>query len=129
MGYITRAILGPCLSGTATILRETQPWHLRYHGFQGNLPNITSITVHVVEAAWRVRESGGINCLSRSSATRPAIATFHRNTVSHEITEAGISGRIPTGFECFGVEGTFGSDSGAVSLLGTQNVRISVSLI
>jgi len=129
MGYITRAILGPCLSGTATILRETLPWHVSYSGFRGTLPNIDSIIVHVTEAAWRVRESGGTNCLARSSAARPAIGQFHRNTVSHEITEASISGRIPTGFECLGIEGTFRSDSGAISLLGTQNVRISVSLI
>ena len=129
MGYITRATLGPCLSFTVTILRETLPWHVRYAAFRGTLPNIDSIIVHLTEAAWRVREERGTTCLARSEAGRPVIITFHRNAVSREITEAGISGRIPYGFECFGIEGTFRSDSGAVSLLGTQNVRISVSLI
>jgi len=129
MGYITKAILGPCVSpGTATILTETLPWHVSYSGFRGTLPNIDSIIVHVTGASFRVN-NGRENCLARSEAGRPAIGQFHRNTVSHEITEASISGRLPTGIECLGIQGTFTSDSGAISLLGTQNVRISVSLI
>jgi len=129
IGYITRATVGPCLSFTATLLRETLPWHVRYSGFEGALPQITSIRAHIINFSYRLREFGGINCLARSSETRPVVVTFHRNTVSREITEAGISGRVPTGIECFNIEGTFRSDSGAISLLGTQNVRISVSLI
>jgi len=126
IGYITKAALGPCADGTATILSATLPWHVRYSGFVGTLPIITSITVHVINAAWRVRESGGIACLARSSTSRPAIGIFH--ITSHTVTEVGISGRIPTGIECFGIEGEFNSDSGVVSLSGS-NAAISVSLI
>jgi hypothetical protein len=34
-----------CTGGTATLLRETFPWHVQYDGFSGTLPRITSTTV------------------------------------------------------------------------------------
>jgi hypothetical protein len=125
MGYITRAILGPCATGAATILTETLPWHDRYSGFNGILPEITSLIVHVIGVSWRIREPGGITCLARSTATNPAVGTFHRNTVSHVLTEAGLSGRIST--DC-GAEGTFTSDSGRVSVSNSAT-SVEVSLI
>jgi len=127
VGYITSATLGPCSSGTATILREALPWHVRYSGFTGALPNITSSTVHVIGASFAIREPFGVSCHIRTTAAQPGIGTFHRNVISHEITEVGIAGRIRT-TEC-GVEGTLSSVSGVMSLLGTSNVRISVTLI
>jgi len=126
IGYITKAILGPCAASTFTILSATLPWHVTYSGFEGALPNIRSLITHIVGYSLRFRESGGIACLVRSSAARPAVGIFH--IVSHTVTEAGLSGRIPTGIECFGIEGTFSSDSGRVSLSGT-GAAISVSLI
>ena len=105
MGYVTSAILGPCASGTATALRETLPWHIRYSGFEGALPEIRSVIAHIIGSSWRVRESGGINCLGRSTASEPSVVTFHRNTVTREITEAGVGGSIRTGIECLGAKG------------------------
>jgi hypothetical protein len=129
MGYVTSAILGPCVSGTATVSRETLPWHVRFSGFNGNLPNITSLINHVVGVSWRIREAGGITCHFRSSAIEPAIATFHRNTATHRLEEVGIGGRIRSGAECLGAEGTFSSDSARVYLLGASHTWIFVSLI
>jgi hypothetical protein len=126
MGYITSAILGPCLSGTATILRETLPWHVRYSGFEGALPNITSLITHVVGASWRVREAGGIACLARSTSGEPAIGIYHRDASNH--LTASISGRIRTGFECLGIAGSFRSDSPRVNLSGTTT-PVSLTLI
>jgi hypothetical protein len=129
IGYITRAILGPCVAGTAaTILTETLPWHVRYSGFTGVLPEITSLIVHVIGAAFRVQEPRRLICLARSTAARPGIGTFHRDTVTHLLTEVGIGGTIPTGAECFGAEGEFASDSGVVSQ-SNSNTRVNVSLI
>ena len=125
MGYITRAILGPCSSGSATILTETLPWHVRYSGFSGALPEITSLIVHVIGASFRIREIGGITCLARSSAEKPAVITFHRTLIGLVLREAGISGRIPT--TC-GPEGTFTSDSGTVSRSNIE-FGVDVSLI
>ena len=128
IGHITKAILGPCHSpGTATILSATLPWSVRYSGFTGALPNINSITIHVIGASFRASNTS-VNCLAFSTEARPAVGILHRNTATHAITEAGISGRLPTRAECLGIEGTFRSDSGAISLLGT-NEPIFVSLI
>jgi hypothetical protein len=129
MGYITSAILGTCPVGTATILRETLPWHVRFSGFNGNLPNITSLITHVVGASWRVREPGGITCHARSTAAQPAIGTYHRNTITHRLEEVDIRGTIRTGAECFGAEGTFRSESARVSLLGAGHTSVFISLI
>jgi hypothetical protein len=127
MGYITRAILGTCTGGTATILTSTLPWHVRYSDFEGTLPEITSIIVHVIGASFRI-SGGGFTCLARSEANHPGVGTIHRNPATHLITEVGISGRMPTGAECFGQEGTFSSDSGIASVSNT-NTSVSVSLI
>jgi hypothetical protein len=127
MGYITRAILGPCTGGTYTILTSTLPWHIRYSDFTGTLPEINSLIVHVIGFSWRF-SGGGSTCLAISEASHPFVITFHRNPATHLLTEAGLSGRMPTGAECFRVEGTFTSDSGIVSQSNT-NTSVSVSLI
>jgi hypothetical protein len=128
VGYLTRAILGPCASGAATILTETLPWHIRYSGFEGVLPEIRSIIAHIIGGAWRVREPGMITCLARSTAARPSVISFHREPVTHAVTGANVTGRIPTGPECFGVEGAFTSDSGSITV-SNSTTRISISLI
>jgi hypothetical protein len=128
IGYITRARFGPCTTGSATILTETLPWHVRYSGFTGILPEINSLIVHVIGYAFRIREPGGLTCLARSTAAQPAVGTFHRDTVTHLLTEVGISGRIRVGAECFGAEGELRSDSGTVSV-SNSNTRVNVSLI
>jgi hypothetical protein len=128
IGYITRADLGPCAAGSATIQQGTLPWHVRYSGFSGTLPAISSIITHVIFVGFRVSEPGGIACLSLSSVTEPVIGNYHRNTATKEITSAEIRGSIRTGPECFGIAGSFRSDRGAVSVSNAAT-RISVSLI
>jgi hypothetical protein len=125
IGYITRAILGPCATGAATILTETLPWHVQYSGFVGTLPEITSLSVHVIGAAFRIREPGGITCLARSTAARPARGTFTRNTINHTLTGVRVGGTVPT--DC-GFEGSFTSDEGVVSQ-SNSNTRVEISLI
>ena len=125
IGYITQAILRPCATGTATILRETLPWHVRYAGFSGTLPNITSITIHVINSSFRVREPFA-TCLARSTEARPAVGTFNRDPGTRRITSAEIGGTVPT--DCFGQEGSFRSDRGTVSLVG-NTTAITVTLI
>jgi hypothetical protein len=128
IGYITTARLGPCASGTATILALTLPWHIRYSGFQGNLPDINSIITHVIEVAFDVREPFGIHCLARSTTTEPVIANFHREIVTHEILTAELRGSIRAGMECSGAAGSLRSDRGVVSVSNAAT-RIAVSLI
>jgi len=125
IGYITSAVLGPCQTGTATILRETLPWHVRYLSFSGTLPNITLLRVNVIGYSFRIKEPGGITCLARSTPERPAIGNFNRDTATRALTTATIGGTIPT--TC-GAEGEFTSDNGTVTSLNSTT-RITVTLI
>jgi len=127
IGYMTSARLGPCSSGSATILTETLPWHVRYAGFAGTLPAITSIRVNVINSSFRIREPFGITCLARSTATEPAIGTFNREA-GGALTTAEIGGTIRTGPECFEEPGSFTSDRGPVTLLNST-ARVTVTLI
>jgi hypothetical protein len=126
LGYITRADLGPCSTGTATILRETLPWHMRYESFAGTLPNITSIRAQVVGVSFRVREPNTITCLVRTMAERPSIATFTREAGTSELTTETIGGTIPT--DCAGIEGRLRSVAGFITVLNST-ARITVTLI
>src|SRR5438270_3751470 len=42
VGYITRASVGPCVNGSATVLTATLPWHVQYDSFTGTLPSIAT---------------------------------------------------------------------------------------
>jgi hypothetical protein len=127
MGYITSAILGPCSVGTATIHRESLPWHVKYSGFEPRLPEIRSLIVHVLGVRFSVREPGGITCTATSENAHPAVGRFHRNPVTHQLIGVSVAGRVPT--NCLGAEGTFSSSEGTISLQGTTGTGISLSLI
>jgi hypothetical protein len=126
VGYLTSAAFGAggCEAGRATILRETLPWHIRYLGFAGTLPNITSIIANIVRSAFRIQEPFA-TCLGTSTEANPTIVTFNRDVVTRVLTTATIGGTIPT--SC-GVNGTFRSDAAQVFLLGTTN-RLTLTLI
>ena len=95
MGLVTAANVTRCARGSATMLRETLPWHVRYDSFLGTLPNITAIRTRVIGLSYRVQEpTFGINCLIRSSAEQPAFGTYNRNTTTGAITSTSVSGSI-----------------------------------
>ncbi len=72
IGHITRASLGPCSTGSATILTETLPWHVQYLGFIGRLPAISGVRFIVIGLSFRMHEAiFGRECLVRSSETEP----------------------------------------------------------
>ena len=123
IGYITQATLGPCAAGQATILQALLPWHVRYLGFTGALPNITTIIMNT-DTHFRVRNAV-ITCLFESAAERSAILTFNRDVARRTLTTATRGGTIPS--DC-GQEGTLGSDAAPVTLLNTTTV-ITVTLI
>ncbi|HEX7289754.1 MAG TPA: hypothetical protein VF250_01395 [Conexibacter sp.] len=121
IGYITAAHLGPCVTGTATVLTETLPWHVRYANFVGVLPNITRIDTNTIDASIRVRTPEGASCLSRSTVERPAQAQYNRGIVSGRIRSVTLGGTIDT--SC-GFPGTFASDNALVFLLFTTALII-----
>jgi len=126
-GFITAARLGPCAAGTATILQAGLPWHVRFASFSGALPSITSMTRDLVGAAFSTRETGGISCLVRTTATEPArgILTIGAGGV---ITGAELGGSIRSGAECFGAAGTFTSSRGVVTVLNSTTA-VTLTLI
>ena len=75
IGYVTRASLvnSSCIGGHATIRTETLPWHIRYRGYSGTLPNITLILVGLSRARFRV-ETGGLTCDVTTEDTGPPSA-------------------------------------------------------
>jgi hypothetical protein len=126
MGYVTRADLGPCSTGTATILRETLPWHVRYASFTGTLPNITSARGNIINVSARIREPGGVTCLARSTVTEPVAATL--TIGAGVVTGLSLGGSIRVGPECFGATGTLSSDTASPTVLNSAT-RITVRLI
>jgi len=127
MGYITRAAGPTCLSGSATILSETLPWHIQYESFTGTLPNILTIRTKVIGFAWRLREPNGVTCLLRSTAAEPVLLAYNREP-GGALTGAELGGRIRVGSECLGATGEFTSDRAPVTVLNST-ARISVTLI
>lgn len=95
IGYITAANIIRCPRGSATILRETLPWHEQYDSFAGILPNITAIRTRIIGFAGRFCEpTFGICCLLRSSVTEPGFLIYNRNTATGAITSVSLSGTI-----------------------------------
>jgi hypothetical protein len=124
-GYITRAIIGTCATGTATILAETLPWHVRYNSFTGTLPNITSVVANIVGTAFQIHEPVfGITCLARATEGEPARITFNREA-GGVLTTAVLSGSVGT--NC-GASGTFTGTSTSFTVLNSAT-RITVTLI
>jgi len=129
LGYITRVTTGNCNNGV-TILTATLPWHVRYVGFSGRLPDITLILIRIRRPAFNVESGVGFRCLSEAELE----ARFIRNTTTGQITGA----RLPQitvpvrsggGFGCPVAEAQFRSaEDGRVFLLGTTNL-IFVTLI
>ncbi|HEU4704081.1 MAG TPA: hypothetical protein VFS37_16490 [Conexibacter sp.] len=124
IGYVTRAILGPCREGRGTVLGEMLPWHETYVGFTGTLPNITAYRQFFINGAIRVQEPFA-GCLARTSAANPGVLTFNRDTSTGAITTAEIGGTVPT--SC-GVEGSFSSDRGPVTVANSAT-RVTLTLI
>jgi len=73
VGFITRASIGTCRAGAATLLQETLPWHIQYSGFLGRLPDISGVRLIGIGVSYRVRDAiFGTTCLSRTTAEEPA---------------------------------------------------------
>ena len=112
-GFVTAANITRCARGGGTILRETLPWHVRYEGFAGTLPTITTIRASVVGLAFRIREpTFGIECLSRSTTEEPGTVNFNLNG-SGVMTSASLGGTI----RCGSFSGTISGTSSSITAL------------
>lgn len=112
IGAITRASIGPCASGSFTVLTESLPWHVQYASFEGTLPTIVSVTTNIIGLALQLREpTFGITCLMRSEASHPARLIY--NLRSGSVTSVTLGGSIP----CGSFTGTLGGSSATNSAL------------
>ncbi|MFL5818093.1 MAG: hypothetical protein ACJ76L_10895 [Conexibacter sp.] len=130
MGYITRAIAaeGSCTGGSATVRRETLPWHVTYQGFTGTLPNILTIRTAVVRPGFDVSASFfGIRLTCRFRTTN-VNGIFNREA-GGALTSAVVEGRELVGEGGFGCErGNLAGTSATLTQLGTTT-RLTVTLI
>jgi hypothetical protein len=133
MGYITRAAFreASCSGGSIRVRSETLPWHIRYLGFTGTLPNITSIRENLVNLGFDITASFfGINvmCSYRTGATT---RTFNREAGGGLTTATLEATNLPPdqGFPCEPIE--LGGTSNSVTVLTVLNAttRITVTLI
>jgi hypothetical protein len=126
IGYITRANVGSCTQGSATVLAETLPWHLTYRLFEGTLPNIRSITAELSNASVQIREPVfGLTCLYRSGGgSEPIQFRFIRELGVLERAVINASG--PT--SCGGGFGSVEGISNPVTVLNSST-RITLTLI
>jgi hypothetical protein len=81
LGYITRVITGQC-SEPVTVLTATLPWHVRYVGFSGRLPDITLLLIRLRRPSFNVEGGFGFRCLSEADLN----GRFIRNTTTGQLT-------------------------------------------
>jgi hypothetical protein len=116
IGHISRASVAACSNGSATVLQETLPWHLRYAGFTGTLPAIRTLSFQILGLSLSLQPSGSVKCLGRTTEEAPArfIADLEAAGGIREVT-AEEGAEIPftgEGGLCrFGGEGHYGGTS------------------
>jgi hypothetical protein len=123
IGYVTRATLGACSRGSATILTASLPWHRVYSGYFGVLPAIQAYQDIMIGMQIQIREPVfGVTCLASGGSVT---AIFRRLIASGELNQLELIGRSPT--NC-GIEGTLSGTSSSLTVLNAST-RITLTLI
>jgi len=121
IGSITRASLGGCTGGTATVLTEGLPWELTYDSFTGTLPNIASIRERVLGAAIQVRNELA-TCLARSEARNPLYVIAATTREAGGLLETPTL-RVEEG-QSLPLTGAFGCELGTGRLAGSATTTV-----
>jgi hypothetical protein len=131
IGHVTAAASAPmanCMGGRI-IPDVTTPWNIRYSGFTGTLPAITSVKVRIVSMRWRIFD--GLNeCILTTEAAKPFKGAFNINAAGEALTfRPDETGRIElvagTEIICFFVTVFPAANNGNVTLLGvTTKLRL-----
>ena len=114
------------------MLTATLPWHIRYAGFTGTLPNITGELLAIIGLSIQFAPTESLACLLRSEVNRPVrvIKNVGAGGVITGLTADRTFG-IPLtgefGFCSFGGEGAF--EGTGVVTAGANTTRITVRLI
>ena len=130
VGYVTRGttVPGSCTGGRATVNQASLPWHLRYRGFTGTLPNITGVSLGLIGARFTVN-AAGINCTTTTTAEEPAvgIAEVGGGVITGMRADESFTIPLSGAFCALAGRGRF-AGTGRVTLLGAATV-ISIRLI
>jgi hypothetical protein len=130
VGYVTSGAIGSssCSGGTATIDREALPWHIRYRGFTGTLPNIASVSYGLVGAQVTANVSGML-CTTRTTEANPGIATSSISAGVATGVRLDEHAGIPLRGDLCELSGTYSvAGTGAITVLGSTT-PIAISLI
>jgi len=125
VGYVTAANITRCARGGATVNRETLPWHDRFNGFTGTLPNITTVGGRVVGTSWRIREpTFGITCTATAEENHAIIGNYTLSAGTVAEVSVGITGG---GISCGSFEGTLSGNT--TNADNRSGARLTVRLI
>jgi hypothetical protein len=129
VGYITRAAMNNCASGSATVLTTNLPWHIRYQGFEGALPNITGIRFRLILGEVRIHERiFGTECLARSTSLEPTIGVARLTAGNERRLVSGFTADPAANFRCGSMIGVFEGTAPVRELPG-GNTNLLVRLI
>lgn len=128
IGYVTRAAIESCSSGSMRLLTETLPWHLQYGSFSGALPNISSVATRLIGMGASLTISS-ITCLARSEENTPALLVANRSGGVISSLRWDETAQIPlTGTSCgiFGRANLSGTSSAVTGLGNTRAISLSL---
>jgi hypothetical protein len=129
VGYITRAIARNCIEGSATVLTTNLPWHIRYQGFEGTLPNITALRVRLILAEFQIKERiFGTTCLTRTTATEPSEGAIRLSGGNERRLVTGLTADQNARIRCGILNGQFQGTATVRELTG-GNTNLLVRLI
>lgn len=124
IGYINSVTVGTCEAGNARVNAETLPWHIRYVGFEGALPNITTITQLLVSSSFEVRgEIFGIEVTCRYT---PASELGVNTRESRGVITGQTPGTESSRSETSGCPSGRLSGTGSVKTAGGANVIVTL---
>jgi hypothetical protein len=125
IGFISRASVGPCESGTARVNTETLPWHMQYASFSGTLPNITSIAHNLLRPSFTVQgEIFGIRVNCRY--TTPSQAGINNRETTRGVITSQTPGSENTTSETEGCPSGRQSGTGTVTGLGNTTAIVVI---
>jgi hypothetical protein len=137
VGYVSRATVdeGHCTGGSARVIQETLPWHLRYQSFTGTLPRISGITDRQVGSGFQVTGvvlGFPVTCQITSTAASPMVGINNVNTTTGQVEslrpdETALIPVSSGGGSC-GSSGRLAGTSTTLTLLGATT-KITVTLV
>ena len=129
VAHITSASVGECDEGSATILEESLPWHVRYVSFTGSLPSITTVRHYLVGAEFAVEPTFDVVCLASSTAEEPAAGDAAREAGGN-IVSLSADSELPIPVSGLGCpESGIFTGTGEVFVQGSTERRVRLTLI